>query len=152
MPSFQHTRSKKYVTYINMELQPSDQLDRLHPFLDELVKAFNIFVSFQEYTIVKRHTKVSKKGVLRKAVLMCDRSKEHIDENGGKKDTTSRKTKCPFNAIAFLGEEGWSYQLCNGNHNYDPILAGAHSAYRNIARTEDILDQIANYAKTGALP
>ena len=89
-----------------MELQPPDLLDRFYLSLDELVKALNIFVSFQGYAIMKRRTKVSKKGVLRKAVLIFDRGKEHIDENGGKKDTTSQKTNCPFDAIAILEEEG----------------------------------------------
>ena len=101
---------------------------------------------------MKRRTKVSKKGVLRKAVLMCDRGKEHIDENGGKRNTTSRKTNCLFDAIAILEEEGWSYRLRNGDHNHDPTLAGAYPAHRKIARTEDVLDQIANHAQTGAPP
>ena len=135
-----------------MELQPSNLLDRFYLSLDELVIAFNAFASFQEYAIVKRRTKTSKKGVLRKAVLMCDKGKEHIDNNGCKRDTTSRKTNCPFDAIATLEQEGWSYRVQNSDYNHDPTLAGAYPVYRKIAQTEDILDQIANHAKTGAPP
>ena len=100
---------------------------------------------------MKRRTKVSKKGILCKAVLMCNRDKEHIDENGSKRDTTIQKTNCLFDAIAILEKEGWSYRLRNGDHNHDSILAGIHLTHGKIARTEDILDQIANHAKTGAL-
>lgn len=71
-------------------------------FLDELVKALNTFASFQEYAIVKIRIKVSKKRVLRKAILMCDRGRKHIDENRGKKDTISQKTNFLFDAIATL--------------------------------------------------
>lgn len=64
---------------------------------------------------------------------MCDKSKEYIDIARGKWDTTSQKTNCLFNAIATLGQEGWKYQLQNGNHNHDLILAGAYPIYRKIA-------------------
>lgn len=148
----QHTQSKDCVFHISMELQPPDLLDRFYPSLDELVTALNAFASLQGYAIVKRRTNTSKKGVLRKAVLMCDRGKEHIDKNGSKRDTTSRKTDCPFDAIAILEQEEWSYRLRNGDHNHDPTLAGAHPAHRKITQTEDVLDQTANHTKTGASP
>lgn len=40
----------------------SQSPDRFHPSLDELVEALNAFASLQGYDIVKRRTKVSKKG------------------------------------------------------------------------------------------
>ncbi len=126
-------------------------MNRFYFSLDKLIKALNIFASLQGYAIVKRCTKVSKKKAFCKAVLMFDRSKEHIDENEGKKNTTSRKTNCLFDATAILEEEKWSYQLRNNDQNYDPILASAHPAYRKMVKTKDWLDQIANHAKTGTL-
>ncbi len=72
-----------------MELQPADLLNKFYPSLDELVKVFNTFASLQGYIIVKKHTKVSKKGIFRKAVLIFDKSKKHIDENRGKRDIRS---------------------------------------------------------------
>ncbi len=135
-----------------MELQPSNLLNRFYPSLDELIIALNAFASLQGYAIVKRRTKTSKKGVLRKAVLMCDRGKEHIDKSRGKRDTSSRKTNCPFDMIAVLEEEGWTYRVRDGDHNHDSTLAGAYPVHRKVARTEEVLDQIANHAKTGAPP
>ncbi len=38
----------------------------------------------------------------------------------------------------------------NIDHNYDPKLASANLIHRKIAKTEDVLDQITNHAKTGA--
>ncbi len=79
---------------------------------------------------------------------MFDRGKKHIDENRGKRNTINRKTNCLFDAIAILKKEIYGYRLYNSDHNHDHILAGAHLAYINIAQTEDVLDQIANHAKT----
>lgn len=57
---------------------------------------------------------------------MCDRSKEQITENWCKRDTTTRKTDCPFDAVALLEADGWTFRLRNGNHNHEATLAGAH--------------------------
>ena len=84
-----------------MGLQPPDLLDKFYPSLDKLVKTLNIFASFQEYTIIKRNTKVSKEEILLKAVLICDRSKKYINKNKNKINTTSQKTNCSYNAIIF---------------------------------------------------
>ena len=54
-----------------MDLQPPDLSDK-YASIDNLIQAINTFASLQGYVVVKRRTKVSKKGVLRKAVLMCD--------------------------------------------------------------------------------
>lgn len=74
-----------------MELQSLDLLDWLYLSLNNLVKTLNTFASFQEYTIIKKHTKVSKKWVLCKLVLIYDRSKKHINEKRDRRDTTSQK-------------------------------------------------------------
>ena len=37
----------------------------------------------------------------------------------------------------------------NNNHNYDFILASIYFVYRKIAQIKEIIDQIANHAKTG---
>ena len=64
------------VTHAMMDLQPPD-LSENYASLDALLQAVNTFASSQGYAVVKRRTKVSKKGVLRKAVLMCDRNEEY---------------------------------------------------------------------------
>ncbi len=80
---------------------------------------------------------------------MFDRDKERLDENESKKDNTSPKTNSLFDIIVILEEKRWNYRLHNSDYNHDPTLADAHPAYRKIPRKEDVLDQIANHAKTG---
>lgn len=75
-----------------------------------MIEAINTFASLQGYAIVKRRTKVSKKGVLRKVILIYDRSKKHIIENWCKRDTSTQKTDCPFDAVALLKADGWHMQ------------------------------------------
>ena len=88
---------------VNMELQPPNLSNRFYPSLDELVIAL---ASLQGYAIVKRRPKTSKKGILQKAILMCDREKEYIDNQRGKRNTTSQKINCFFDIIASLEQKG----------------------------------------------
>lgn len=67
--------------HLIMELKPPDISASFYESLDDLVKDANRFAATQGYAIVKCRTKVSKKGVLRKAVLICDHGKKHIEEN-----------------------------------------------------------------------
>ncbi len=127
-----------------MDLQPPDLPDT-YLSLDSLIEASNTFASLQGYAVVKRRTKVSKKGVLRKAILMCDRSKEHITENWCKKDTKTRKTDCPFDAVALLEPDGWTFCIRNGSHNHEATLPGAHPTHQKAARTKEVLESIANH-------
>ncbi len=135
-----------------MDLQPPDLPDT-YPSFDSLIEAINTFASLQGYALVKKRTKVSKKGVLRKAILMCDRSKEHITENWCKKeDTTTQKTDCPFDSVTLLKVDGWTFQIQNGSHNHEATLPGAHPTHRKTARTKEVLESIANHVKTGDPP
>ncbi len=77
-------------------------LTESYPTLDDLVTAINEFAGSQEYAVVKKRTKVSKKGVLRKAVLRCDKDEKHEYERFGKRETSSRRCECPFEAVATL--------------------------------------------------
>lgn len=52
-----------------MNLQLFDMSNK-YVFLDNLIQAINIFAFIQNYAVVKRKTKVSKKKILRKAVLI----------------------------------------------------------------------------------
>lgn len=61
-------------------------------------------------------------GVLRKAVLMCDCSKGHVTENWCKRDTTTQKTDCPFDAVALMKDGQWKFCLRNRSHNHEAIL------------------------------
>lgn len=55
-----------------------------------------------------------------------------------------------FDTIAILEEKKQSYQLRNGDHNYNLTLASIYLAYRKIAQTEGVIDKIGNHAKTDA--
>lgn len=90
--------------------------------------------------MVKRQTKTSKKEVLRKVILICDCSKEHAMENSCKKDITSRKTDCLFDAVAVMKVVEWRFCLRNGNHNHEATLPETHPAHGKAARKEEILE------------
>lgn len=49
-----------------------------------------------------------------------------------------------------MKDREWKFCLRNGNHNHEATLPGAHPVYRKMARTEEILEQVANHARTGA--
>ncbi len=125
-----------------------------HPIipLEELLSAVNVYASTQGYAVVKRRTKKSKKGVLRKAVIMCDRSKVHMDEGRFKRDTSSRKCDCPFDAVATLETGRCVFCIRDASHNHEPTLAGAHPVHRKAAMSQKIKTQIAHQAKAGTLP
>ena len=84
-----------------MDLQPPDLSDK-YVSLDNLLQAINNFASSQGYAVVKRRTKLSKKRVLIKAVLKCNWNKEYHSKNWSKREISSWKTNCPFDALAVL--------------------------------------------------
>jgi hypothetical protein len=58
--------------------------------LDDLVTAINEFFDFQEYVVIKKRIKSSKKEVLRKTVLRCDKDEKHEYERFEKRETFNR--------------------------------------------------------------
>ena len=93
---------------------------------------------------------MSKKGLLRKVVLMCDRSKEYHTKSWNKRETATRKIDCPFDALAVLQTDGWTFQLRDGSHNHKGILLRAHLTHQKAARIKEVLKSIFNHAKTCA--
>lgn len=69
------TRLIQVIAIYIMELQPPILPQASYAILEELILAVNVFAAIQGYAIIKRRTKKSKKGVLQKAVLICNRSK-----------------------------------------------------------------------------
>ncbi len=134
-----------------MELLPS-QLEDGYPSLDDIMQAINSFAFLQGYAIVKRRTKTSKKEIVRKVVLMCDHSKVYTTEHWCKRDTSTRKTNCPFDVVAIIQDGKWRFSIRNGNHNHKATLPGAHLTHRKAARIEEVLEQITNHARIGAPP
>lgn len=62
-----------------MDLLPPNLSDKYFS-LDSLFKAINIFAFSQGCVVIKRRTKVSKKGISRKTVLTFEQSKEYIQK------------------------------------------------------------------------
>lgn len=79
--------------------------------------------------MVKRKTKVSKKGILRKVVLICNRNKEYHSENWSKRNISTRKTDCLFDDLAILKTNEWIFWLYNGDHNHKAIIAKTYPTY-----------------------
>lgn len=102
--------------------------------------------------MVKRKTKVSKKEVLRKPVLICDQSKEYYSEYWSKREISSWKTDCFFDALAILETDGQIFWLRNGSHNHEVTLSRVHPTYQKVAQTKKVLESIVNYIKTEAPP
>lgn len=108
--------------------------------LDSLIKAVNEFASSQGYAVVKRRTKVSKKGVLRKAHLICDRGRKYEVRGYGKRQgNTSIRTECEFEAIALLKlDDMWYLTVKKPTHNHEATQAVSHSSLRKSLMTPEI--------------
>ena len=89
-----------------METMRSSSTDRRYTTLSELIDAINEHVGAEEYAVVKVRTKTSKKEVVRKCVLKCDRESEPKDNHATEKRfDSSRLIDCQFAAIALLIED-----------------------------------------------
>ena len=66
------------------------------------MQAINSFAFLQSYAIVKKYTKMSKKGIVRKAILIYNCNKVYTIEHWCKKNTLIRKTDCLFDMVAII--------------------------------------------------
>jgi biopolymer transport protein ExbB/TolQ len=73
--------------------------------LNELVSAVNEFADDQEYAIVKKRIKNSKKEVLRKVVLRCDKDENFKSQEFEKRKTSTRACECSFEVVTTLESE-----------------------------------------------
>jgi hypothetical protein len=67
--------------------------------------AVNEFVEDQEYVVVKKRTKNSKKDVLKKVVLRCDRDENSKSQEFGKRETSTRACECLFEAVVTFNSD-----------------------------------------------
>lgn len=51
---------------------------------------------------MKRRTKKSKKDILQKVILICNRSKVYVNEEKFAKNTISHKCHYPFDVVVFI--------------------------------------------------
>lgn len=86
---------------ISMKLRLSDLSDS-YSSLSKLLIVVNTFFDSQEYALIKKRTKISKKKVLRKTVFKCDKKENSKSQDFEKKDTTSRFCECSFEVVVTL--------------------------------------------------
>lgn len=98
----------------------------------------NISVATQGYAAVKKRTKKNKNSVLRKVVLIYNRSKLYINKRRFRKDTTLYKYDCLFDMVILTKNNISVLQVWEVRHNYEPTLSGVYSTYKKIIMTQDI--------------
>ena len=126
---------------MNLEPPPTD---KAYHDLDSLIKAVNDFSSSQGYAVVKRRTKVSKKGVLRKAVLVCDRGRKYEASGHGKRrGNTSLRIECEFEAIALLEPDNmWHLTIKKAGHNHAGTHVVSHPSLRKSYLTSEVREAV----------
>ena len=134
-----------------MDLLPPPE-NQSYESLSDLVSAINAHAAAQGYAVVIKRSKKSKKGLVRKAWLICDKSRRERNQGHGRRQTSSRKTDCPFEVVAVLDTEidSWTYEVKISEHNHDSILAGAHPVHRRAAMTEEVKSIIQTQCKINA--
>jgi hypothetical protein len=73
--------------------------------LDDLVRVINEFADSQEYAIIKKRTKLSKKEILRKTMLKCDKEENNKLQEYKKRVIFTRQCDCSFEAVAILSDK-----------------------------------------------
>jgi hypothetical protein len=70
--------------------------------LDDFVRAVNEFFDFQEYAIIKKRTKFSKKKILRKTILKCDKERNDKLQKYEKRIISTHQCDYLFETVAIL--------------------------------------------------
>lgn len=142
-----------YIINIIMNLEPPPT-DETYLSLPTLITAVNEFAGPQGYAVVKRRTKNSKKGEIRKAWLGCDRGKEFKAEGFGKRQHgTSRRIDCKFEAIAMRGlDDSWHLSIKEPSHNHEATLAVSHPILRKFMMTSRIKQSIETQSTFNVAP
>lgn len=94
---------------------------------------------------------MNKKGVLRKTVLIYDWNKKYYTKSQNKKEISTSKTDYFFNTLAILKVDRIIFWLRDKNHNYNVTLLEIYTIYQKTMKIKEILESIANYAKTSIL-
>ncbi|GJX71219.1 FAR1-related sequence 5-like protein [Tanacetum coccineum] len=90
------------------------------------------------YVIVTQRSKKCKNGFIIKVCLVCDRSGE-LDGSGSSKNTSSKKTGCPFKLVGKYSFEHhyWTIRVVCDQHNHRPTEhLEAHAYARRLSDDE----------------
>ena len=109
--------------------------------IDKLVNAVQAHASKEGYAIVKGRSKSIKgsDNFNNKVNLLCDRGglpRPRSNNLKRKRKIFSIKIDCPFraNAIRKKGNDVWTLEIINDEHNYEAIVADACSSLRKEQR------------------
>jgi hypothetical protein len=107
----------------------------------KLIAAVNEHAGLHGYAVVMKRSKKSRKDVICKVTLRCDREGKPNNVVGQKRlHSGSRLIECPLDAQGkwLELEGGWMLIVKNSAHNHDPTLRGSHSAIRKLTMTDEI--------------
>ncbi|KAL8667144.1 MAG: hypothetical protein Q9168_007330 [Polycauliona sp. 1 TL-2023] len=124
-----------------------------YPTLDALVAAVNQHGKQQGYAIVKLRTK--KRGdVVFKANLACARGATRKSSGQGKRNSSTIKCGCPFDAYAVRKKEtpGWEMTIKNGEHNHGPSSPEDLVVHRRADMTREVREEIRKFMDAGRKP
>ena len=134
-----------------MNLQPSP-IYMVYDSFDILFKAVNTYAATEGFAFAIKHSKKSKKGILCKVWLDCDKSGSYKAKGHGVQQTSTMKNECPCEVIATCHSEQntWTVEIKCGDHNHPPTLVGAHAIHRRAAMTDDIKLKIVTQTQVDA--
>lgn len=135
----------------NMDLLPPE-FSHAFPTLDDVHVAINLFAASQGYAIVKKRTRKSKKGVLRKAVFQCDKSGSYKPQGPANRPTSSRMCKCPFQALTTLEDDGWRFRVKNSSHNHVATPPESHPVLRKLGLNNVVKAVVETQTRTETTP
>ena len=69
-------------------------------FLEDILVVINNHAVAEEYVVIKRRIKISKKSVIRKINLICDRERVATHKEHERRDTDNRRCECSFDVVA----------------------------------------------------
>ncbi|KAL8911896.1 MAG: hypothetical protein Q9171_003023 [Xanthocarpia ochracea] len=124
-----------------------------YPTLDALVTAANRHAKDQGYAIVKLRTK--KRGhLVVKANLACARGAARKSSGQGKRNCSTIKCDCPFDAYAVQKKNtpGWELTVKNGEHNHGPSSPEDLVVHRRADMTKEVREEIRRFTEAGRKP
>ncbi|KAI4241109.1 MAG: hypothetical protein L6R40_004748 [Gallowayella cf. fulva] len=123
------------------------------PTLDALIAAANHHARQQGYAIIKSRTKKRGDQVF-KANLSCARGATRKSSGQGKRNTSTIKCGCQFDANAVRKKDtpGWELTIKNGEHNHGPSSPEDLVVHRRADMTKEVREEIRKFTEAGRKP
>jgi len=132
---------------MSMQLLPSRAGLYEYTSIDLVIRDINKHAKDQGYAVTRKRSKRSKKGVLMKTWIRCDRGGEEDAKGHGHRITSSKRVDCPFECIAKLqfnqedenGLGDWILTVEHADHNHLPTKPSASVVQRNTAMQDSLV-------------